>query len=324
MGVSTAVHPLKGWTPARVDWNPGGPTVRWCFTEGVEFTDPFFDDTLRRCIRNPFRALFWRDTPLNALGQFARAQPGLEPAGFIFHGSRCGSTLVSQMLASLPTALVMSEPGPFDAVARPPTRTGGHVALDGMRWMASALGQPRHAGQSRFVVKLDAWAILQFPLFRRAFPDVPCVFVYRDPVEVVASHLRHRGYHMIPGTLPAEWFGLSECQATSMSPERFCAAVLAALYESAATARRDGDLDLVSYTSLPDAVATVIAPRFGIDVTAFGDMLGDVSGRDAKNPAIPFDPDRHVQGLAPRACAEVAAVAGPAYEALKRLDARRS
>ena len=41
----------------------------------------------------------------------------LEPSGFIFHESRVGSTLVANMLASVPTNLVYSEPhAPFEVV----------------------------------------------------------------------------------------------------------------------------------------------------------------------------------------------------------------
>ena len=44
---------------------------------------------------------------------------------------------------------------------------------------------------------------------RHAFPDTPCVFLYRDPVEVIVSHLGHRGDHMVPGTLPEDIIGIS-------------------------------------------------------------------------------------------------------------------
>ena len=39
----------------------------------------------------------------------AAAEPGIDPTGFIFHLARCGSTLVSQMLAALPEHIVLSE-----------------------------------------------------------------------------------------------------------------------------------------------------------------------------------------------------------------------
>ena len=42
---------------------------------------------------------------------------------------------------------------------------------------------------------------LDLPLIRAAFPAVPWIFLYRNPVEVLVSHSRRRGAHVIPGVL---------------------------------------------------------------------------------------------------------------------------
>ncbi len=163
------------------------------------------------------------------------------------------------MLAALREVLALSEPGSIDAVLRA-------AEVDWLRWMVSALGQTRRPGQTRLVVKLDAWAIFELPLVREAFPDVRCVFVYRDPVEVVVSHLGHRGYHTVTGTLPPEWLGLSEGMFQTLEPEQYIAAVVGAICDAAVTGARVGALTLLNYDSLPDSVAALVAPLFGIDV----------------------------------------------------------
>jgi hypothetical protein len=40
----------------------------------------------------------------------------LDPAGMIFHLSRCGSTLVSRLLGTLPGVVVVSEPAQLKAL----------------------------------------------------------------------------------------------------------------------------------------------------------------------------------------------------------------
>jgi hypothetical protein len=296
MGVTQAPDPLAGWTPIGVQRDGPRPVIRWCFTDGVEFTEPFFDQTIDRCLRDRFRLLFWRETEIAALAELASRSPGLTPAGFVVDMSRCGSTLVAQMLAGLPNALVISEAGPVDAVLRAQTARSDIVeddVVDWLQWMVSALGRPRRPGQTRFVVKFDAWAILQLRLIRAAFPDTACIFVYRDPVEVVVSHLGHRGYHMIPGTLPPSWFGLSSREVQSLSAEQCFAAVLARLCDTALAAARGGHLTLLQYDSLPDAVLETVTRLFGIDVGASErEVFARVAGRDAKNPAVPFVADR--------------------------------
>jgi hypothetical protein len=288
--VTERSHALQGWTPIAVERAGGPSAIRWCFTDGVEFADPFFEQTIDRCLRDPFRLLFWRDTGFDALAELASVSPGLRPTGFIFHMSRCGSTLLAQLLARLPAVLVMSEPPTVDGVLR--SGVGDRERVDRLRWMISALGQPRRVEQASFVVKLDAWSILDFALIRTAFPDAVCVFVYRDPLEVLVSQLARRGYHTIPGTLPPAWFGLSAGEMESMSPEHYCAAVLAALCESALRAARAGELTLIPYRSLPGAVADIVAPLFGIDVgSSERALFAAVAELDAKNPVIPFVAD---------------------------------
>jgi hypothetical protein len=325
MGLTAAPHQLAGWTPIEVRWNGSRSVVRWCFTDGVEFTDPFFDQTIERCLRDPFRLLFWRETDISALGELASLSPGLTPCGFIFHMSRCGSTLVSQMLAELPDALVVSEAGPIDAVLRAQTGRSDIAeseVVERLRWMVSAVGQRRRAEQTRLVVKFDAWAILQLPLIRAAFPDTSCLFVYRDPVEVVVSHLGHRGYHMIPGTLPPGWFGLTSRQARSLSSEQYFATVLGRLCDAALAAARDEQLTLLDYDSLPEAVSETVTRLFGIDV---GEpelaALAEVAGRDAKNPVVPFFADAadKQRRATPAARAAVDAHVAPVYAALENL-----
>src|SRR5947207_1604841 len=87
---------LDGWIPARLIWPDGQPRVDWCYLGRETFCDPFFDQTIGECLRVPFNLLFSHRTPMEVLGQWHDMRPGLQPTGFIFHMSRCGSTLISR------------------------------------------------------------------------------------------------------------------------------------------------------------------------------------------------------------------------------------
>ena len=262
---------LEGWTPTEIVWNDTVPAIRWHFTDGIDFAEPFFRQSVERCLRDPFRLLFWRDTGVDQLIELSAERPGLELAGLVFHTSRCGSTLVAEMLRSLTTTLVVSEPDPVDMVLRARAHAPRLTDDEAVRWlraMVAALTQPRAPGQHRAVVKLDAWAALEAPLVLEAFATTPRVFVYRDPTEVIASHLAQRGFHMIPGTLRPEQLGLAANEPFELAPEQYSAAVLARLCEIALAGARDGKWTLVNYRDLPEAVPAVVAPLFGIDVGA--------------------------------------------------------
>jgi hypothetical protein len=275
---------LTGWVPIRVhDRTP--PFVEWCWLDSLAFDDPFFVQTVERAFRTPFSLLFRPETPVEALAELA---PGLTPSGLVLHGSRCGSTLVAQMLGAVPQHLVLSEPPPIDQVLRLDAPDADRVRW--LRAVVSALGRPR-AEERASIVKLDAWSTRSLGLVRAAFPDVPWVFLFREPVDVLASHFRRRGAHMVPGALDPALFGFGPGEVERIPPEEYAARVLASIYE-AALAHRDERALFLDYSQLPDAVAERIVPAFGLacDDGALARMR-EVAELDAKNPAVSFAPD---------------------------------
>ncbi|MEI9982428.1 MAG: hypothetical protein WDN69_03960 [Aliidongia sp.] len=101
---------LAQWTPVRLILQPPEAAIEWCDLRGVRFEEPFFDQTVAR----------WTDRPLvrTSLQELALldAEPSLDPIGFVFHMSRCGSTLVSRLLSTVPGMVVAAEPGPINAL----------------------------------------------------------------------------------------------------------------------------------------------------------------------------------------------------------------
>lgn len=295
MDLTRSSPSLTGWTPIRLSWDGPRATVDWCLTDGVPFTDPFFDQTVETCLRHPARLLFRRETGLEEVGRFVDDHPGLPPAAFIFHMSRCGSTLTAQMLAAVPEHLVLSEAGPIDRVlrahwARP--QIGDDDRCTWLRWMVGALGQPRDDRQRRLFVKFDAWSVIDLPVVRRAFPDVPWLFLYRDPVEVLVSQSQRLGAHVIPGVLPPALIGMSTVEVASSPPVEYRARVLARICDAALRHRDDPLATFVEYRQLPGFVVSdfprLCSLRF--DDADVERMLA-AARRDGKNPAIPYEDD---------------------------------
>ena len=219
--------PGTQWFPIHVSMQADQLGVDWAHFGGLRLTDPFFESSIRRALARPFsRMLRVRTT----LGDFLDRAPCDEmpaPSGFIFHMSRCGSTLVAQMLAALPQYVVVSEASPIDAAVQLTHPWGdgvddGHVRF--LSAMVGAFGRSRLDSRTRLFVKLDSWHTLALPLFRRAFPSVPWVFLYRDPVEVLVSQMRQRGMQMVPGMMPPHLYGLEGDEG--MSAAEYSARVL--------------------------------------------------------------------------------------------------
>jgi gluconate kinase len=286
---------LDGWVPIRFYWRDEHPMVDWCYFGDKSFTEPFFAETVTDCLRLPFNLVFRHQTSIDTLRLRHETKPGLQPTGFIFHMSRCGSTLLSQLLAQLPSTIVISEAGPIDSILRshlPENGTANDRRVGWLRWLISALGQQRLANERYFFIKFDSWNILYFSLIRQAFPNVPWIFLYRDPVEVLVSQLAHRGAHMIPHVIKPELFGMGIQTATSLLPDDYCAKVLATICQSALKHNQDGGR-LINYTQLPDIVWTSILDFFGASVSESELQSMQAAAQfDAKNPKWVFSDDR--------------------------------
>jgi hypothetical protein len=321
MGLAASITPstdLTGWVPVSVSAIDDEPVISWCWSGGVEFGPPFWTDTANRLMRDPFRLLFQHVGGLADLERHEQRRAALRPSGFVYHLSRCGSTLVTSALASVPGVSVLSEPIPLDqllrALADRPTDEQALAA----RWMVSALSPAASDGHDGLVVKLDSWHIHLFPVLRRAFPDVPWIFLARDPVEVMASHERQRGPQMIPGALPIELLGM-ENDAASL--DEYGALVLAAILASALRHEADGGL-FVDYSELPDALTTRIQPHFGLPVT---DPDPAVLAQNAKNPMLPFSPDGAEKraGVSPMLCETTQRLVGAVHSAFEAARLRQ-
>ena len=176
--------------------------------------------------------------------------------------SRCGSTLASQMLSALPGSVVISEAGPIDSVLRAQFRdpsVSAATRIEWLRWVVSALGQRRSGNETHLFIKFDSWSALELPLIRQAFPGVPWVFLYSNPVEVLVSQLRKRGAHMVPGTMEPALFGMNLAEAFEMQPEQYCARVLALTCEAALQHHQSCAGLMINYEQLPDALWTSLA-----------------------------------------------------------------
>ena len=320
-------HELAGWAPVRIYWQLGVPIVDWCFLGDERFTDPFFEQTIERCLRRPFRMLFRRQTSIDALTELAAVRPGVPPAGFIFHTSRCGSTLVGQMLAALPEHIVISEAGPIDTVLRSHLRDGRIGDEERMAWLRgllNAYGQRRSGPERRLYVKFDSWSVFELPLIHRAFPDVPWIFLYRDPTEVLVSHACERGSQMLPGVLQPELFGLDWSSVSALSLDEYAARVLAQICDAAVQHHELGRGRLVHYEELPATVWSDVGAFFGVNCTAVeANRMQEVARFHAKRPYQEFEPDGTAkQGAVTRELRTLAQQwTDPWYERLEALRA---
>jgi hypothetical protein len=286
---------LERWIPIRIQWQQTVPLIDWCYLGERRFTESFFDQTIELLFRTPFNLLVRPLTTIDVLEQCHKIRPGLQPNGFIFHLSRCGSTLVSQMLASLPKNIVISEASPLDwmiraKVRRPDISVEEHIAW--IQWMVSALGQKRYSEAQHYFIKLDSWHTFNLDLIERAFPNVPWIFLYRNPIEVMVSHDKQRGAGTVPGMIDYQLEGLSLMDSLQISPEEYVARVLAKVCEFALERCNSPNVLFVNYNQLPQVLTSNILEHFNVSYSDEEiEQMNDVARFDAKSPTIEFTND---------------------------------
>lgn len=322
MSVVDQVPP--GYLPMRVKLGEDVAEVSWCSDDGLEFDDPFFDETLLRCLRRPFNRAFLPRTPIAGLLDFVQQSACRPPDAFIFHMSRCGSTLLSQMFTALPATRVISEATTIDRMlyadrVLPTLPPQTHVEWLRAIILSYGASTPPFA---RYVVKFDAWHVERIALIARAFPEVPWVFLFRNPLEVMVSMLAHRAASTLPGVGTHLLPGVDLYAAANMRSDQYLALILSHYMMSALKQRGHPRGMFVDYADLPQPALPAILAHLHLDLdeSAVALML-DRASRDAKQPSAGFVPDtRRKQAAATPAARQLTQeLLMPAYEELRSI-----
>ena len=193
---------------------------------------------------------------------------GLKPSGFIHHISRCGSTLAAKALARAPQHVVITQGGPLqrgfwayltDDWRKPLEATP--AALRMFRNLIEAMTRPRRPGQAVAFVKSISWNVLYAEFFAAAYPDVPALFLYRDPVEVIASVMNETTAVLhAKGSREAEFLtGRAVADTAEMSDVEYLAACYARYFQTVVSSKLP-NLTWLNYTDLkPDRFADIVA-----------------------------------------------------------------
>jgi hypothetical protein len=200
---AASVHLSDGRALAAIRAKPGiipvavtlGQQVVWLDVGDYAFKEWKFRYSIKNLIDSQgLGACF--STDLELLARDEVLADALMPAGFVFHMSKCGSTLMAKALAQAPSHIVVSEGTPLhenlwrhltDGWRRPVESSETNLRL--LRNLILALGRRRRPEQEHYFVKFRSWTVTFAETIQRAFPHTPCLFMYRDPAEVLVSSL---------------------------------------------------------------------------------------------------------------------------------------
>jgi len=224
----------------------------------------------------------------------------LKPSAFIFHESRCGSTLIANALTAMsPTKhIVYSESAPALLALKvcglggklcPPYRAA-ELFQDVIYLMGRTVDP---SGQKRLFFKIQSTGTKYMDVALEAFPDTPWVFLYRDPVQVLMSQFQRgvqsaicvRQLKDIPkGSM--EVLQRMKRKVSSLNPFEKCAFHLSTLCDKAKESlRQSNGMGIgINYEDLTNKLIDTVFPyHFQLDMTEEKkERIIEVSGHYSK------------------------------------------
>jgi hypothetical protein len=219
-----------GLIPVSIDAENG--RLNWLDAEKYHFYEGFFNQSLRMFSALKKGNLFEFTTDLTVLEDNRILTDYVRPSGFIFHAGRSGSTLLAKILARTRRNLVISE-------AAPQNQIWEFLAADGEKFpeksernkriyknLLLAMARKRVAAHEKHFIKFTSFNIRFFDFIKSVFPDVPSVFLYREPKRILASLNKK----------PAAWSDLKNQESVKfllgVSPEKATTGFAAQAIES--------------------------------------------------------------------------------------------
>lgn len=265
--------------PIAIETDHSGAQVVFLDVGSTLFADPFFLDTLDRrfgipcalddCTNLVHRLHYDQNDPRltrEPLDIFVgrRSSAMHQVPSLIFHITRCGSTLVAQMLIASGRFSVLSEPPILNAILDP----RGSVAPDYKEEVLNAALIALMEGvPPEFipVIKLRSWNALYAESIARAAPRVRWLFIHRLGVEVLASVLQSSpGWLRVRSSYATEFavfLGLSVGELGELSDAEYAGRFIGAIFQSASTLPALAGM-VVDYGNILEAVRA-IALHFG-------------------------------------------------------------
>ena len=199
-------------------------------------------------------------TDLAVLDRDNLVPDGLLPQGFLSHVSRCGSTLLTKSLARSPRNVSINQGGPlqegFWAVATEnwqhmPQANARNIRM--FRNIVLLMSRKRRPEYVRCFLKFISWNVIFLDFIRAAFPEVPIIYLYRNPAEVIVNVLKETTAVLrVKGTHQAVMLtGLEPAVTAAMSNVEYLAHCYNQYFRLADKACTDaGNVQLLNYSSL--------------------------------------------------------------------------
>ena len=262
---------LNNWYPIKLYPEDNELKCRWKYFKGIEFTDPFFDETILKASCLEINSRYYRAvSDLNILTEWASTIHSIEPTVFIFHISRCGSTLLSQTLGLNDEHVILSEVPFIDYLLKLLTIDEWLINVEYQAILKATIGlyaRSDSTNKKRLFIKTDSWHLYYLPLFRLLYPSTPFLLLFREPDDVLRSQQKKRGMHAVPGLISDNVLGIKSNKTNIANFDGHMIKVLESYYASLITITQNDILSfLVNYNEGIEQIINRLASYINIDI----------------------------------------------------------
>ncbi|MBC7775302.1 MAG: aspartyl/asparaginyl beta-hydroxylase domain-containing protein [Phycisphaerae bacterium] len=306
-GSEVVESPMEhGWVPTDVQSSDKGLVFKWLYVGKKSFSEPFFQDTLQIAKQFELNKIHPnRRSSIEQLIKIAQNTDSIEPTAFIFHVSRCGSTLLSQLLGTDARNIVLSEAPLLDTILRLPYHEH-RIAQDTVNQVFLAalrlLGRKRNSTEEHLFIKTDCWHVFFYDTLRRLFPKTLFILLYRSPDEVLYSQQKQRGIQSMPFTLESALTGIQEGRFEPHDLDGYFLQLLERIFAGFARIKAENsNVFLINYNTGQAGMISALEKGAGIEFSQ--DTLVKMEKRghfhakkpyelfEEEKPTV-FDPDR--------------------------------
>ena len=298
------------WVPASIGYQDVHPVINFVRLPEKRLTDKFSHWELNRCKETIY--VPYRELDIQSLNI-------VEPVGQIFHMSRTGSTLVSEMFRARGDCLVLSEPQGLSDVLIDPYDTPEEIKIERLRGIYSIMSAALGPNQP-VVLKWASWQALHVDSIMKAYPETPGCFLVRNPVEILVALADKQPDWMVRSKLlkiiqreektgesltrklvAAGFCGALNYQSNASFPE-YAGALVAATCVAIAEAHDDLMIidyeeivprvinDLVTYFNLPDTECSLQAMTGVTKINAKSSRNGEIFKPDSEKKQLEATP----------------------------------
>ena len=184
-----ALEKHVGLIPIKIDVKK--KEIIWSDLGEYHFYESFFHKSLTVFNNLNKNRIITYSTDINLLLDKNLLKSYVYPSGFIFHLGRSGSTLLSKILARNRNHLVISEPAPLNQIWEILKDIKDINKIEEFKtiYQNLLLSILRHRLKSHkySFIKFTSYNIHFFEYINALFPNVPAIFLYKKPNEVIAS-----------------------------------------------------------------------------------------------------------------------------------------